>query len=1754
MNNNKAVVSFISLFLLLANATFAQDLIVDGAPTLNEEKRSYKGAIPGKYSQFPKVSGQLLQLQTDFAVYQSQYVKGSKKDPFTPQIQLMRTSGGYIVVDAIASGEASALASDLVGMGAMDVVAYKSIVSARIPISAIQSLNNLSSLQFVRPFYAITNVGATTSQGDVAQTSDLLRTAETVDGTGIIVGVLSDSYDCLSGEAAGIVSGDLPADVNVLLDEAGCSSGSDEGRGMLEIVYDVAPGAGLAFNTAFGGMAGFASGITNLRTVANANVIVDDVFYFAEPMFEDGIIADAADAAFAAGVPYFSSAGNSATNSYAGQYTDSGATGPNGGQTHDFDPSTGISNLQALSMPVGTGFTMTFQWNQPFASLGGAGASSDVDIFVIGVDGQTVVAAGVDSNVGGDAVEVFSFNNTGLFDLDGDLAADTTFFILIEHFSGPKPDEIKYSYSGSGISIVGFPSDSGTSFGHSAAVGAVSVGAAGYSSTPAFGTSPPVRESFSSRGNVPIHFDGAGNPISPPNLRLKPEITAPDGANTTFFGSSDPEVDGFPNFFGTSAAAPHAAGAAALLLEVDGTLTPSEIYRALENSAIDMSTAGYDFDTGFGLIQADVANAALANNAPVIIPIASQAASTGDAALVFALSATDSDADAIAFSQVGMPGYCALTDIGGGSGDITCTVTGSDFGRTAVVVTATDNGTPARAHSQGFYVIANPNSPPVLTGIGAQGMDDNANLNFALTASDPDGDTLAFAFPTLPSFCIPTDNGDGSGSIDCNPGYNNTGVYAISVAAVDNGVPSLNDGEGVVLTINNVNRDPVLASIGPKGMNEGTVAVINVSATESDIPDAVTFSSAGEPSFCSFVDNLNGTAALTCSATFADAGIYDITITATDSFAGSDGETFALTVSDVNLPPVVDFIGNRAISNTDVLIVPVSSTDPEGDTITLSDSGLPGFCGSIADNGDGTGSITCTPGGANNGTYNNLTATATDDGVGTLSTDETFTLVVGDPGTVNNAPVLGLIGPQNVNDTDQLVIPLSVSDIDGGDTHAFSETGRPAFCSALVDNGNDTGSITCNPTFGDEGVYPMSVRVDDNGTPVLSDTEQFAITVIHLNAPPVANAGPDQDAVPAVAINLDGSGSTDAEGGVTYSWRFQTVAFGSSLTDVSISNPTTATPSFVADVDGKYLLELTVTDVDSATDTDTVLISVDTPKFLYLIDRLNNRITLTNAATGASLGDRSMSLAGQTITGGSGLAVHPITNVMYAALVLSGDFTTRELVTLDPLTGVATSIGDMGDNVLGLSFDSFGTLYAVSGDDITFCTSGPATTTPETLFTVDQMTGAMTFVQTLGNGTCGETIAYNTNDQTLYHMSGNGDQVFETIDLDAGTTTNISFSGDPIPAFYVRGIDYDESRDLFVGVMFNFGSSLTEYYSITPSGSISTIASPLGGNFAWDDLAFWDPNFQALPALASDLDGDRRSDILWRNLLTGRNVVHFMDGANVIGNETVGSVSIVDWLAVGNGDYDGDGDADVLWRNTSSGRNVVHLMDGATISGNSTIGTVFGGDWQVVGNGDYNGDLKSDILWRNVSSGRNVMHLMDGSTIQTDASISTISDLNWQVYANGDFNGDGKSDILWRNSSTNRYVIHMMDGVNVIDNPTIGYISVTLWDIAAIGDFNGDGKDDIYWRSTSTGRNVVHLMNGSEIIGNSTVGTIPDQLWEVVGSGDYNGDGRADILWRHSTSGRNVVHLMNGATIIGNTTVGTIPNTPLAPWEAVHID
>lgn len=498
----------------------------------------------------------------------------------------------------------------------------------RVDPARLDEIAAFEAVATIHPLYGFTTwAGSVDNQADASIRTDLARSTFGVDGTGIEVGVLSDSFNSVIGgtvSGTGCArtltgsssqgSGDLPPSVRLLDNGAG---GTDEGAGMAELIYDLVPGADLAFHTAGASETEFASGIDDLRT-CGADVIVDDVIFFAEPMFQDGPVAQAAQAAFDAGLPYFSSAGNTATFGVDETFQDSqSADGVSlGDDFHDFG---GGDRFAEIVVPGGgCGVRLVLQWNDPFDGTLGPGAADDLDLYLCTSTNpadcifSSTSAQGCSLGSGvqaGDPLEILSVVNNG--------GAAAPIYAAVDEFCGGEDAHFRIAVFGIGCSVTGYGFEAGIYdraqiYGHAAAEGAEAVAAIFYGEIDSGGSldSPAGQidvEPFSSLGgDLPFYFDGSGDPLAgAPVTRFKPEIAAPDGTNTTFFGADIGfDADSDPNFFGTSAAAPHAAALAALLLDASPDLAPNGVRQVLRASARDAETPGVDPLSGYGLVDA----------------------------------------------------------------------------------------------------------------------------------------------------------------------------------------------------------------------------------------------------------------------------------------------------------------------------------------------------------------------------------------------------------------------------------------------------------------------------------------------------------------------------------------------------------------------------------------------------------------------------------------------------------------------------------------------------------------------------------------------------------------------------------------------------------------------------------------------------------------------------------------------------------------------------------------------------------------------------------------------------------------------------------------------------------------------------------------------------------------------------------------------------------------------------------------------
>ena len=634
----------------------------------------------------------------------------------------MRDGEGRVLVDVVpqADVDPSAFRRSLEGEGlrVSAVDAGTGTVEGYLALSDVRDVAALPGLgtnaQAIKPRTA---TGSVESQGVVFQRIDkVLRTGIT--GRGITVGVLSDSFDTATTTVTGdpltihakddIASGDLPGPGNAkhpqpvtVLEDA---PGEDEGRAMLQVIHDIAPDAKLCFATAFSGEVGFAN---NIRALADpkgkcrADVIVDDVSYFDEPFFADGILNDAVDDVAKLGVQYYSSAGNSGDDngwsapvrllpaSKALKGTDLDLTGVDpalyDGGFADANPGAGTDVAQTVTTGADGGL-LDLQWDDPtdydgstigdpyftdqgelttptsevvstftptaaqigeqvqFVVDGVPSGTTDVVITLTKPDGTVIgpidtatspeqivttlnqagayrlSVTGFDGSTGPFTVtvspilapsKVTTDFNALIFDADGNYLgalADANRLsgrpLELGQLPGPRELQIVVSRSGTGPTPVrrlravangdlffteyGDPL-SPTVYGHPAAAGATGVAAVDP-------FRPYLPEYFTSPGgDLPILFDSSGDRYRTTQVRRSPLVAATDGGNTTFFVSDSTEdADTLPNFFGTSEAAPHAAGIAALVLQKQGgkrSVSPKAM-----KALLSKSTFAHDLD------------------------------------------------------------------------------------------------------------------------------------------------------------------------------------------------------------------------------------------------------------------------------------------------------------------------------------------------------------------------------------------------------------------------------------------------------------------------------------------------------------------------------------------------------------------------------------------------------------------------------------------------------------------------------------------------------------------------------------------------------------------------------------------------------------------------------------------------------------------------------------------------------------------------------------------------------------------------------------------------------------------------------------------------------------------------------------------------------------------------------------------------------------------------------------------------------
>jgi len=500
------------------------------------------------------------------------------------------TQGARTLVDIDAEVDDALLAAiRAAGGSVVNAHPEERAVRAYVPADRIESLAADRRVNFITPAdKAMTQAMPVDQEGVVAHLADRARELFNVDGSGIRIGILSDSLD--NGRNAleqAYQTGAIDRGrVQTLSGQDG--KGEGEGLAMAEIVHAIAPGASIHFATATGGAAQMAANIRALQALG-CDIIIDDMSYASEPPFQDGPISRAVSYVTSRGVLYFSAAGNSGnkrqntSSTWEGDFADGGTVPDLPGapqRFHAFAPGKVVNWVRDKE----SGWVGLF-WADPLRA-----ATNQYNLYVIDADGH-VLQSGTSSHTGSQPPSQI---------LDGVKPGQG---LVVTRNVDARPLFLRVETPRAALTVA----TAGNIKGHSAstAKNAFSVAAIPVADPPeAFTASLTAAVAwYSADGPRRVFFNPDGTPITPGNLSslggrsfVKPDIAAADLVKTS--------VPGFQPFKGTSAAAPHAGAVAALVMSYDRSLTADEVGDIMLRTALPVDGGPQGGTAGRGVVTA----------------------------------------------------------------------------------------------------------------------------------------------------------------------------------------------------------------------------------------------------------------------------------------------------------------------------------------------------------------------------------------------------------------------------------------------------------------------------------------------------------------------------------------------------------------------------------------------------------------------------------------------------------------------------------------------------------------------------------------------------------------------------------------------------------------------------------------------------------------------------------------------------------------------------------------------------------------------------------------------------------------------------------------------------------------------------------------------------------------------------------------------------------------------------------------------
>ena len=370
------------------------------------------------------------------------------------------------------------------------------------------------------------------------------------------------------------------------------------------------------------------------------------------------------------------------------------------------------------------------------------------------------------------------------------------------------------------------------------------------------------------------------------------------------------------------------------------------------------------------------------------------------------------------------------------------------------------------------------NVAPVLAAIGDVTTPENALVRIDLSATDADGDDLAYSASGLPDGAT-FDN--VTGVFEWTPTPQQAGNYEVTFVASDG---ALADSKTATITVHDVNRAPTLAAIADKTVNEGGLLTFVLQGSDED-GDTLAYSASDLPDGATFTPQ---TRRFSWTPAYDQAGAYTATFTVTDG-ALSATRTAQIQVLDVNTPPVFDAIEHQVVVEGSTLAFTVTATDAEGDAISIFADDIPDRA-TFTDNGDGTGAFEWTPSSLQQGEHT-ATFRAVD---GRALSYLTVNVRVADN---NGAPVFIPIKNHTVYEAKKLEFIVFAFDPEGDAvTYGIENLPRGATFDAA------DRRFTWTPAYDQQGTYALNFTATstDNTT-----VETTYVTVRNVNRAPIAS-------------------------------------------------------------------------------------------------------------------------------------------------------------------------------------------------------------------------------------------------------------------------------------------------------------------------------------------------------------------------------------------------------------------------------------------------------------------------------------------------------------------------------------------------------------------------------------------------------------------------------------------------------------------------